>query len=99
MRFFIFLLAVLTAGPSLAQHKDVLSQSGGRYVFGQISEARRDQFMLDTATGRVWQITCMESNEKLAGMDKCVWTALTPVLYRHGESTYNVLPPPVPARR
>lgn len=34
----------------------VLSNSSGRYVFGQISEYRRDQYMLDTQTGRLWQI-------------------------------------------
>lgn len=34
----------------------VLASPGGRYVFGQISPARRDQYMLDTQTGRLWQI-------------------------------------------
>ena len=34
----------------------VLVSSSGRFVFGQISEYRRDQFMLDTQTGRLWQI-------------------------------------------
>jgi len=32
----------------------MLSSPGGRFVFGQISEFRRDQFMLDTLTGRLW---------------------------------------------
>lgn len=34
----------------------LLSSENGRYVFGQISEFRRDQFMLDTKTGRLWSI-------------------------------------------
>jgi len=34
----------------------MLSSSGGRFVFGQISDFRRDQYMLDTQTGRLWQI-------------------------------------------
>lgn len=34
----------------------VLASSNGRYVFGQVSEYRRDQYMLDTQTGRLWQI-------------------------------------------
>ncbi|MBW2064198.1 MAG: hypothetical protein JRJ03_04610 [Deltaproteobacteria bacterium] len=34
----------------------VLSSAGGRYVFGQISDSSRDQFMLDTLTGRLWRI-------------------------------------------
>lgn len=34
----------------------VLSSASGRFVFGQISEYRRDQYLLDTQTGRLWQI-------------------------------------------
>jgi len=34
----------------------VLASENGRFVFGQISEYRRDQYMLDTQTGRVWKI-------------------------------------------
>ncbi len=34
----------------------VLSSTNGRFVFGQISNSGKDQFMLDTATGRLWQI-------------------------------------------
>lgn len=33
-----------------------LSSASGRYVFGQISDFRRDQYMLDTLTGRLWRI-------------------------------------------
>jgi hypothetical protein len=33
----------------------VLSSENGRYVFGQISEKHEDQYVLDTATGRVWR--------------------------------------------
>jgi len=34
----------------------VLSTPNGRFVFGQISGSAKDQFMLDTATGRLWRI-------------------------------------------
>jgi hypothetical protein len=34
----------------------VLSATGGRFVFGQISDSGKDQFMLDTLTGRLWRI-------------------------------------------
>ena len=33
-----------------------LSTDNGRFVFGQISEFRQDQFMLDTETGRLWEV-------------------------------------------
>ena len=35
----------------------VLSSPGERFVFGQTSIARADQFMLDTKTGRLWQLS------------------------------------------
>ena len=37
------------------QHK-LLSSQSGRFVFGQISDSSKDQFMLDTFTGRLWRI-------------------------------------------
>ena len=36
--------------------KQILSSPNGRFVFGQISESGKDQFMLDTLTGRLWRI-------------------------------------------
>jgi hypothetical protein len=47
----------LTAPPSQTQPGgSVLSSTGGRFVFGQISGSGKDQFMLDTLTGRLWRI-------------------------------------------
>ncbi len=37
--------------------KQVLSSPQGRFVFGQISDSGKDQFMLDTLTGRLWRIS------------------------------------------
>jgi len=37
--------------------KQVLSSPNGRFVFGQISDSGKDQFMLDTFTGRLWRIS------------------------------------------
>ena len=34
----------------------LLSSPSGRFVFGQISDSGKDQFMLDTFTGRLWRI-------------------------------------------
>jgi hypothetical protein len=38
----------------------MLQTEGGRFVFGQISEYRRDQFMLDTRSGRLWRIVMVK---------------------------------------
>lgn len=32
----------------------------GRFELKQLGEMRRDQYLLDTATGRVWQPVCTE---------------------------------------
>jgi len=37
--------------------KQVLSSPRGRFVFGQISDSSKDQFMLDTLTGCLWRIS------------------------------------------
>ena len=36
--------------------QEILFSENGRFVFGQISDSSKDQFMLDTATGRLWRI-------------------------------------------
>jgi hypothetical protein len=59
-RFLVTAVAFVTLAawgqPSQREPGSVLSSQGGRYVFGQISPMRRDQYMLDTQTGRLWQI-------------------------------------------
>jgi len=39
-----------------SKHQVLISQNG-RFVFGQISDSSKDKFMLDTFTGRLWQIS------------------------------------------
>jgi hypothetical protein len=66
-----------------------LSAGSGRFVFGQISSYRRDQFMLDTYTGRIWQV----------GADSNGIEYLYPVKYRKvqaKEDTVSVFSSAVP---
>lgn len=63
-----------------------LSASGGRYVFGQISDSSRDQFMLDSLTGRLWRI----------GETGAIGIFLQPVPYRTGKGEYLMVPEEVP---
>jgi hypothetical protein len=49
----------------------ILASSNARFVFGQVSDSSKDQFMLDTFTGRLWRIA--ESGK--------LGTYLKPVLY------------------
>lgn len=69
----------------------VLSASGGRYVFGQISQYRRDQYMLDTQTGRLWVSVCLKGGDQVTG---CEVLALQPIAYQNDSfDGYSVLPP------
>ena len=60
----------------------ILSNKNGRYIFGQISDSPKDKFMLDTLTGRLWQIA--ESGE--------IGLYLRPIPYRYSNGKYGNLP-------
>lgn len=60
----------------------VLSAAGGRFVFGQISDSGKDQFMLDTLTGRLWRI----------GESSDVGMHLKPIPYRREDGKYSPSP-------
>ena len=63
------------------EHK-TLSSDNGRFVFGQISGSSKDQFMLDTATGRLWRI----------GESGKLWTFLKSIPYRNAKGECTILP-------
>lgn len=50
----LILCALLS--PIFIQAKEV---KDGRYQLVQLGSARRDQYLLDTATGKVWQRLCL----------------------------------------
>ncbi len=60
----------------------ILSSPTGRFVFGQISDSSKDQYMLDTWTGRLWHLT--ESGE--------VGKFLEPVPYKTKDGKYRPYP-------
>ena len=60
-----------TASQGSEANPGVLASSNARFVFGQISDSSKDQFMLDTFTGMLWRIA--ESGK--------LGTYLKPVLY------------------
>ena len=68
------------------QH-ELLCSRNGRFVFGQISDSGKDQFMLDSNTGRLWRV----SESSKVGM------FLEPVLYHTGEKEYLPVPKDLPA--
>jgi hypothetical protein len=68
--------------PQVQPQSNVLGCAGGRFVFGQISDSNKDQFMLDTLSGRLWRVA--ESGD--------VGMYLTPVLYRTSDGSYSPLP-------
>jgi len=75
-------LGLMSAQPPQKPQPNVLSCPGGRFAFGQISDSSKDQFMLDTLSGRLWRIS--ESGE--------VGLFLNPVPYRSKDGKYFPLP-------
>lgn len=66
--------------PAEKSRKASLSSENGRYVFGQVSDYRRDQFMLDTKTGRLWEIVVL-STKNPDGSQKSEYKLLQEVFY------------------
>jgi len=71
MKLSILLLLVVSA-TALAQTSTpapaptILKSENGRFVFGQVSPIHADQFLLDTQTGRLWQMVVdKEGRQKL----------------------------------
>lgn len=93
IRLLIACATLLAAGEGLAQpivSSAVLASPPARYVFGQVGEFARNQYMLDTVSGRLWQIVCAERDQ--ADASKCTQFVLQPVRYIDGDGA-NDSPP------
>ena len=75
-------IGMLSPQPQGLTEEKILSSGSGRYVFGQISDSGKDQFMLDTLTGRLWRIA--ESGD--------MGIFLRAVLYRNEDGKYSPVP-------
>lgn len=91
-REFLIALSLLAGAGSMAQTQPspsmpALSATGGRYIFGQVSSMRKDQYMLDTQTGRLWNKVCVEISKE--DPTQCLGIVLEPVQYldAQGKST------------
>lgn len=101
MRAIMMVVFLAIIGPALAEpvevippQNKVLSAGSQRYVFGQISDFRRDQYMLDTKTGQLWRIVeleCEKKSEPGAKDDECP-SILSAVPYRTLDGKYSVTP-------
>lgn len=104
MRLFLasVVFALLTSGMSAHAADDikikggskVLAADGGRYVLGQISDARRDQYLLDTKTGRVWEVIEYTPRPNADGTSAQPRTMLRPVRYLDKSQNESVEPIP-----
>jgi hypothetical protein len=66
-RILLFIMAFTWMNLSNAADvaKAPLAAPGGRFVLGQISDARADEYLLDTQTGKVWRIVLNGSSTVL----------------------------------
>jgi len=85
---YVFVLLILISKISYGQtevitpqHKSIMTDNG-RFIFMQISEMRRDQYMLDTKLGRLWQVVA-DSSESIS---------FSPILYRLLSGKYDITP-------
>jgi hypothetical protein len=98
-RALIVVALAVFAAPSSATEPPasgtVMAGHGGRFVFGKISDYRRDQFMLDTQSGRLWRMVCLEFAAPPNATD-CVQYALSEIPYvdATGAAATSVPPPP-----
>ncbi|BEV07788.1 hypothetical protein [Methylophilus sp. DW102] len=71
----------------------VISSENGRFVFGQISDFRSDQYMLDTKTGRLWMIVLKKSKNS-DGTDAPGegFRVLDPIFYNDINGNLNLEP-------
>lgn len=79
---FVLLVLSVPAQTADAPARAVLSAPSGRFVFGQTGNMAIHHFMLDTATGRLWQLQS----------DKDEGLVLVPVIYRPGYPPLTTAP-------
>ncbi|GEM_PF-817645 len=79
-------IGFMSPQPVRQPHFQCLSSPQGRFVFGQISDSPKDQYMLDTWTGRLWRIA------ESSGVGKY----LVQVPYKLKGGKYSSLPEDIP---
>ncbi len=91
----LILLAALSITTSAfaeeAASPKILSAEGGRFVYGQVNGARADQYMLDTKTGKLWQLV-QATRPGAEGGARSTYLILQPVVYRDGQGTESAAP-------
>ena len=88
--FFSLSTASAQDGKSVpAKSSKTLSSEKGRFVLGQISDFRSDQYLLDTETGRVWSIVVTKTGEQSKDSEIKV---LQPVLFITPEGKFSIEP-------
>ena len=90
------LLSLVVSVAAMAQQapppRQTLSVPGGRFVFGQVSDYRSDQYLLDTQTGRMWAVRTHEITLKDGSKDS--YTALDPIPFAPNlDELFSYLPP------
>lgn len=92
---FVFMaVATSAAAQDAGFPAGVLSAPGGRFVFGQVSQYARHQYMLDVQTGRLWRLVCITPSSPPAGQQQaeCLYGRLDPVYYGEAREGLPVLP-------
>lgn len=94
-KFILVFCAVVLTGTAYAQdttkmvspQNKTLATLNGRFIFGQVSDFRSDQYMLDTQTGRLWQLV-----ERTDDKGNTIGRALQIVPFASGEGKLGLVP-------
>ena len=82
---FAIIPLLLSITPVNAENQgSILAADTGRYVAGQISTSRKDQYLLDTETGKIWQF--VETKEGLIQLQPIGYIAFTGDIFDHPPS-------------
>lgn len=74
MKNIVLTLSILISPYTLAASKTPSSTSGGRFQLLQLSDMRRDQYLVDTQTGKMWRQSCYING---ADASECAYSAWT----------------------
>ncbi len=72
--FILTFVGLAFSGTSVSAAKSNVSTNGGRYQLIQLSDMRRDQFLIDTETGKFWSKTCAIPGETAGDCELSYWS-------------------------
>lgn len=82
-RLSLALLASAICAPALAADGyNMLSAAGGRFVYGWTGGTAKTAALLDTQTGRMWEVVCIIAKDASPLSKDCIRTEFRPIFFK-----------------